>query len=79
MTTLNDEKIKSIITDALGGIDRYTFDEVVYIARVVETTVRDECAKLCEIRQRIEGGKWANFTASKCAAAIRARNQGGEK
>jgi hypothetical protein len=49
MTTLNDEQIRSIITDALGGMDQYTFNEVVYIAHVIEAAVQDAARAEVEI------------------------------
>lgn len=43
---LSNKRIKQVIVDSLGGMDSYTFDDVVYIARAIETAVREECAAL---------------------------------
>lgn len=42
-------------------------------ALLVAEHEREECAVVSDTRQKIEGGRWASFTAMKITEAIRAR------
>ena len=41
---MTDEKIKQVIVEAAGRMNLYAFSDVVYIAREIESAVREECA-----------------------------------
>jgi hypothetical protein len=41
---LTDEKINQVIVEAAGRMNLYAFADVVYIARAIESAVREECA-----------------------------------
>lgn len=43
---LTDEKIRQVIVDSRGRLNMYSFADVVYIARVIESAVREECVAL---------------------------------
>lgn len=48
-------------------------DFIALFAKKVEAVEREGCVNAAETRQKIEGARWAGFTAMKIVEAIRAR------